>query len=574
MSAPSEQNSESAQGPARALCHEPSHTPRWGMVVDVNRCVGCQTCTIACKHWNNTLPDVQWRRVIDIEEGEFPDVQRHFLVVGCQHCANPPCVPVCPTGATRQRADGLVTMDYDVCIGCGYCAVACPYQARTIAHEIEGYFADEITRQEERVFDTGRIGVAQKCTFCMDRVDGGLARGETPGVEPDATPACAAACIAQAIRFGDYNDPASEVSTLVRDNPSFQMHAQLETNPQIKYLYTTPAVPGRDGEPTAEDEPVADPASPLAGNVQAFWDWRAAMNWIFGGISSGFLVWLWLFSLGGWIEPSLHGRLNFLGGVVMAVGLFFVFLKIGRKERFWRAVARPQTSWMTRELYVVVIFGAAVLAGLVWPGPAVFAVAGLGAFAFLICQAMILWRARGIPAWRHPVMPAMIVASGLLEGAGFCALVLFGANWIGIASSHALGPIAIAGATTAATMFVLWRVYLATAVREGVGPRSRHVLNEIDRFLVPIGQVGPFLLFEVGYLLGDSNAAQFAVVGGGMLAIAGGAFWKFGVITAASHQQGFAMAKQPRRGSGSRAAPARLQGTPIRPPNARVPAEG
>ncbi len=92
---------------------------RWGMVVDLNRCVGCQTCTIACKHSNDTPPGVQWRRVLDVERGTFPDVERLFLVTGCQHCAEPPCVPVCPTGATAQRADGLVTMDYDTCIGCG-----------------------------------------------------------------------------------------------------------------------------------------------------------------------------------------------------------------------------------------------------------------------------------------------------------------------------------------------------------------------------------------------------------------------------------------------------------------------
>ena len=117
--------------------------------------------------------------------------------------------------------------------------------------------------------------------------------------------------------------------------------------------------------------------------------------------------------------------------VVMAVGLLFVFLKIGRKERFWRAVARPQTSWMTRELYAVVIFGSAVLIGLAWHQPIIFAAAGLSALAFLICQAMILWHARGIPAWRHRVMPAMIVASGLLEGAGLCALILTAADLLG-----------------------------------------------------------------------------------------------------------------------------------------------
>ena len=115
-------------------------TTRYGMIVDLNRCVGCQTCTIACKQANDTPPGVQWRKVLDVEYGQFPSVERLFLVTGCQHCANPSCVPVCPTGATKQRADGLVTMDYDACIGCGYCAVSCAYQARTIVHDPKGYY--------------------------------------------------------------------------------------------------------------------------------------------------------------------------------------------------------------------------------------------------------------------------------------------------------------------------------------------------------------------------------------------------------------------------------------------------
>ncbi len=103
---------------------------RWAMVADLRRCVGCQTCTAACRHANATPPGVQWRRVLDMEFGEYPDVQRAFVPVGCQHCDDPPCMDVCPTTATRKRDDGIVTIDYDLCIGCAYCAVACPYQAR------------------------------------------------------------------------------------------------------------------------------------------------------------------------------------------------------------------------------------------------------------------------------------------------------------------------------------------------------------------------------------------------------------------------------------------------------------
>ena len=210
---------------------------RWGMVVDLNRCVGCQTCTIACKHANDTPPGVQWRRVLDVERGTFPDVERLFLVTGCQHCAEPPCVPVCPTGATAQRADGLVTMDYDTCIGCGYCAVACPYQARTIVHDKSWYYG-EPTVQERHVHHDDRYGVANKCTFCVERIDDALDEGLTPGVDLTYTPACVASCIAGALHFGDFANSDSNVSHLTRDNVSFQMHAELGTDPQIKYLFT------------------------------------------------------------------------------------------------------------------------------------------------------------------------------------------------------------------------------------------------------------------------------------------------------------------------------------------------
>ncbi|MEO7403809.1 MAG: 4Fe-4S dicluster domain-containing protein [Burkholderiales bacterium] len=331
-------------------------TPRWGMVIDLNSCVGCQTCTIACKHHNDTTPDVQWRRVLDVESGTFPDVQRLFMVTGCQHCEEPPCVPVCPTGATKQREDGLVTMDYDVCIGCAYCAVSCPYQARTIVHQTEGYYG-ATTKQEKATAHPERLGVAQKCTFCVDRVDDGLAKGLKPGVDPEATPACSASCIATAIHFGDYNDPASKVSKLTAEHEHFQMHVELGTDPQIKYLYTTPAVPGHTTtEADQDDERMSDPANALVGKLQTFWDWRAAMNWCFGGVSSGLAVMASLAALVGFIKVDSLPLVLAFAGVLMAMGLFFVFLKIGRQARFWRAVMRPQTSWMTRELYAVVVF--------------------------------------------------------------------------------------------------------------------------------------------------------------------------------------------------------------------------
>ena len=209
---------------------------RWAMVADLRRCIGCQTCTASCRHTNATPPGVQWRRVIDVEVGEYPDVQRAFLPVGCQHCDDPPCETVCPTTATKKRADGIVTIDYDLCIGCGYCAVACPYQARYKTMRPRFAYGDAMQNESAR-FDGRAVGVATKCTFCVDRIDAGLENGLKPGIDPDATPACVNACITQTMTFGDLDDPQSNVAQLLARNRHFRMHEELGTGPGFYYLW-------------------------------------------------------------------------------------------------------------------------------------------------------------------------------------------------------------------------------------------------------------------------------------------------------------------------------------------------
>jgi len=516
------------------------------MVIDLNRCVGCQTCTIACKHANDTQPGVQWRRVIDIEQGKFPDVERLFLVTGCQHCAEPPCVPVCPTGATQQRADGLVTMDYDVCIGCAYCAVSCPYQARTIVHDAKGYYSDTtLTRQETATAHPDRIGVAQKCTFCKERVD--------------ATPACSASCISQAIQFGDFNDATSHVSQLLAERPSLQLNAELGTDPQIKYLYTTPAVPGREtGVVDDEEERLADPANPLVGAVQQFWDWRAAMNWIFGGVGSGLAIVsvlaLWL----GAVPDRAMPALLFASAALVASGLFFVFLKIGRQMRFWRAASRPNTSWMSREIYAVLVFFPAVLWSLLEPNRAAFTIAALAAAAFLGCQAKILHMARGIPAWRAPLMPWMLGASGLAEGFGALAIAtaLLGSAGIAIAA----GGIALGAFVNAR----LWRHYRASAKAEGIPPLARQAIDDITIPLALFGQLVPIVLVLAAWAVPAMATGLVALAGAAT--IAGGALWKYKIVVRASYMQGLKLTHMPQRGSGTRAAPARMDASAMPKP--------
>ena len=577
--------------------------PRYGMVVDLNRCVGCQTCTIACKHHNDTPPGVQWRRVLDVEQGEYPNVERLFLVTGCQHCAEPPCVPVCPTGATRQRADGLVTMDYDTCIGCGYCAVACPYQARTIAHDYEWYYG-EPSRQEEQVFDESRIGVASKCTFCVDKIDEAVGSPDVvPGLDLEATPACAASCIAQALHFGDFADPESNVSRLAQENAHFQMHAELGTDPQIRYLYEVPrTTPGREGEASG-DEGRNDPNDPLVGERQTFWDIRAAMNFILGGMSSGFAVAAFLaWALGGVPDAALPWFFA-ASAVGMGVGLLFVFDEIGRPARFLYVLRRPQTSWMTRETYAVAVFYPAVAADFVWPSPLLHVLVAIAAAAFLGCQGRILHAGRGIPAWRHPLVPRMLVATGLYEGTGLLmiGLVLFLLGAAGAATEGAMHATesagigvllaTVAGALLAGANFSLFRTYRRGAAAAGIGARSRRDLDAIAGWMRWMGHLVPLALFTVtaigavlvlvsaaalglqcgtggeasagcGVLESAAIAGTFAapllLVAGAAGAVAGGVLFKYTLVTRACHQQGFALPRVPQRGSGARAAPPRF----------------
>ncbi|MEK7277580.1 MAG: 4Fe-4S dicluster domain-containing protein, partial [Chloroflexota bacterium] len=173
--------------------------------------------------------------VLDVEAGEYPDVTRSFVPVGCQHCARPPCMYVCPTTATRRRPDGIVTIDYTLCIGCGYCIVACPYQARSKTTHLEFAYGDAPMANESARMDFGRVGVATKCTFCADRID--AANGQRPGQDPEVTPACVNSCIANALHFGDTDDPESNVSNILRENEHFRMHEELGAEPGFYYLW-------------------------------------------------------------------------------------------------------------------------------------------------------------------------------------------------------------------------------------------------------------------------------------------------------------------------------------------------
>lgn len=206
----------------------------WAMVIDLSKCVGCDYCVYACQATNDTRDDMRWNiRVDDITEtGEL-----FHLTRPCLHCRHAPCVEVCPVAATYHREDGLVMMDYDKCIGCRYCQTACPYGARVFN------WTDRETDANPRTPDWGKPevprrprGVVEKCTFCVHRIDAGLANGKMPGVDPEATPACVNICPVHARYFGDLNDPNSAVSQLITTTPTLRLREDLGTDPSVYYI--------------------------------------------------------------------------------------------------------------------------------------------------------------------------------------------------------------------------------------------------------------------------------------------------------------------------------------------------
>ncbi len=217
---------------------------RFGMVIDLGKCIGCRRCAYACKLENN-VPDTispSYIMVFQTESatgvtGHFPSPEMlgkgttmfytrlrkdlWYMPVQCNHCDKAPCVQVCPTGASYKDPDGLVLIDYEKCIGCRYCMTACPYNAR----RFNWWEPPEIPPERRNpLVPMRRHGVVEKCTFCVQRTR----RGKTTR--------CVEACPNKARTFGNFDDPDSEVSKLVESERNFRLKEGLNTQPRIWYL--------------------------------------------------------------------------------------------------------------------------------------------------------------------------------------------------------------------------------------------------------------------------------------------------------------------------------------------------
>lgn len=212
---------------------------RWGMVVDLRKCVRCHGCIAACRVEHFLPLGINWPRLIAWEE-TAEEITTY--PVRCNHCKEPPCVYVCPSGASQKREeDGIVWVDQDKCVGCRYCTIACPYQNRTFVSKdrdtgyFPGYELTDFEKAGKRLYPH-TVGTNEKCNFCMERIDAGLAKGLKPGVDRDATPACVNTCQARALIFGDLDDPESEVRRLIQEHKCFQLHPEYDTDPSIFYI--------------------------------------------------------------------------------------------------------------------------------------------------------------------------------------------------------------------------------------------------------------------------------------------------------------------------------------------------
>jgi len=196
---------------------------RYGMVIDLKRCIGCYACQLSCKAEHGTPPGVFYARVLKQEEGTYPTLRQLFLPVLCNHCEEAPCVEACPTGASFKWEDGIVDIDHDKCVGCKTCMMACPYGNRYFNDQPQHYFPQGPTDYEKARMNHP-TDVVMKCNFCRHR----LAEGKLP--------ACVANCPTVARTFGDLDDPSSEVSRLIKERGGFPLHPELGTKPSVYYL--------------------------------------------------------------------------------------------------------------------------------------------------------------------------------------------------------------------------------------------------------------------------------------------------------------------------------------------------
>ncbi|MDG1478918.1 MAG: polysulfide reductase NrfD [Myxococcota bacterium] len=406
----------------------------YGFVIDNRKCIGCHACSTACKSENDVPLGVNRTWVKSVEIGLYPDVRRNFQVTRCNHCANPPCVRICPTAAMYQRDDGIVEFNNDSCIGCKACMQACPYDAIHIDPETK---------------------TAAKCHFCSHRIEIGL------------EPACVVVCPEHAIVSGDMDDPATEISRIIAGHQTTVRKPEQGTAPKVLYINGSDVSLHPGAAPTPKTFAAADvitkqhggtppkqhsqgvPMDPIQVGVRVAgqmaqlhynaqhevpWHWPVPAYLVTKGIGAGAFGFLSLGLLTGAIAYDsltvlLGGALGILATLI-TTGLLVYDLE--RPERFLYILTRPQwRSWLTRGAFLLIGFSA--VSGLWWglelaswmgvlslPS---FAQTGLAlltlplAVGTAVYTAFLFAQAEGRDLWQSPLMPLHLLIQALMMGA-------------------------------------------------------------------------------------------------------------------------------------------------------------
>jgi Fe-S-cluster-containing dehydrogenase component/formate-dependent nitrite reductase membrane component NrfD len=433
----------------------------YGFLIDQSKCIGCHACSTACKSENQVPIGVNRTWVKYVETGAYPDVRRRFQVTRCNHCANPPCVRICPVTAMYQRADGIVEFDPSICIGCKSCMQACPYDS---------------------IYLDPETNTAAKCTFCAHRLDVGL------------EPACVVVCPEHAILAGDLNDPASEISRKLSTAQATVRKPEQGTGPKLFYIngndwslhptaspasesyvwadkiteqnvstYELPVFPvstktSKSGTairtPQEQGRPLNGPIQ-IGGRVAEHmvqtaynaqhkiqWHWELPSYLVTKNIAGGLYMLMCLgvmFNLFTFTSSAFLAT-GFTAMIFMLITVILLIKDLSQPKRFLNILLRPQwKSWVARGAYIMVIFTA--IAGLWWllEGAAymnwlpVESMSGVRPFAawitfpfalgVVIYTAFLLGQAEGRDMWQSNLLPFQLFAQSMMVASGMFMIV-------------------------------------------------------------------------------------------------------------------------------------------------------
>lgn len=533
----------------------------YGFVINNETCIGCHACSTACKSENEVPLGVHRTWVKSVEAGAYPNVRRHFQVTRCNHCANPPCVRICPVTAMYQRDDGIVEFDKDVCIGCKACLQACPYDA---------------------IYVDPDSGTAAKCHYCAHRTDIGL------------EPACVVVCPEHAIIAGDMDDPDSEISQVLAQKKVTVRKPEQGTAPKLFYVSGNDVTlhpsavssepqtyawadsveqgdaHARGGQPTAGDGLPASSGGRVglrAGQPQGLpnagpivmghgrhaeqmvqvvyntqhkmpWHWPVPAYLVTKAIGAGIVLWIALAHILGLSSLTPGGYVGALAVSVAFTALTTALLvfDLERPERFLRIIFRPQwRSWLVRGAFLLIGFSAL---STVWLAAELFGFAdgngirtalawssGLFAFGAAVYTAFLFGQAEGRDLWQSGLLPIHLVIQAIMAGAGALLVIDSVMMWMGI-SGGSIAAAEFVAATRAVFIGAIVVDLVTTLVGEFGMPHASDAAAQAAHDIrsgryrqhfwlgsIVLGHVGPLALMFAGSPAADAVAVLAVVVG-------------------------------------------------------------